>query len=408
MKIKQTIIFLVSLLVSMNVMAEEATTDSVAQGESQLATDITASLIIAEPANDLYGGFGHCAIRMQCPSHDMDYCFSYSLEYTLKNQFDFFNGTGRGVFQPMATSDFLMEYDGTHRGVKEYVLNLNLDEKRLLWQRLDENVKNGPSTKYNYLTTNCSSMCVLTIYQAMQNESIMYGELPPELTGTYRDFVIGEGEPGSWSQLFWTTILGAMGDEYGNLETKLSPRWVTKVWGKSKIVNDSTKEMRPVFLGEPKALYDDHLEIPPTVITPVLVFSILIFLSLLFSVLQLRGKCRKAVRTYDIVLLIGQTLAGLVVFYMCFLSQHESAHYNPQVIALNPLPLIGFLVALKKPNAKFGFALCYTLMLVAYLVVSIFNPQTMLAHVLGAVALLIRSAVIAYCERKRMRQVENS
>ena len=52
--------------------AQEETADSVSNDGGGLATDVFASLIIAEPSNDIYGCCGHCAIRMQCPSHNMD------------------------------------------------------------------------------------------------------------------------------------------------------------------------------------------------------------------------------------------------------------------------------------------------------------------------------------------------
>ena len=99
-KIALFVSLLAAILVNapLQLMAQEESIDSVANDGGGLATDVFASFIIAEPSNDIYGCCGHCAIRMQCPSHDMDFCFTYSFSNTLANQFKFFNGTGDGSF----------------------------------------------------------------------------------------------------------------------------------------------------------------------------------------------------------------------------------------------------------------------------------------------------------------------
>ena len=189
------ILLYVMLLVAGQVLAptemtaQEENADSVKNDGGGLATDVFASLIIAEPSNDIYGCLGHCAIRMQCPSHNMDYCFTYSFSNSFANKFKFFNGTGEGSFVPMYTEGFLEEYREQHRGVMEYKLNLTLEEKRLLWQNLDENAHSSFRWRYDYLKTNCSAMCAYIIEQSMIGERIAYGKLDPVLLGDNRTFV---------------------------------------------------------------------------------------------------------------------------------------------------------------------------------------------------------------------------
>ena len=47
----------------------------------RLADDfITASLVIADPGDVMYSILGHAALRMQCPTFNLDYVFSYESE----------------------------------------------------------------------------------------------------------------------------------------------------------------------------------------------------------------------------------------------------------------------------------------------------------------------------------------
>ena len=38
---------------------------------------VTASLLVAEPLHALYSVFGHATLRMECPTHNLDYVFTF-------------------------------------------------------------------------------------------------------------------------------------------------------------------------------------------------------------------------------------------------------------------------------------------------------------------------------------------
>ena len=48
---------------------------------------VTASLVIISPTDDVYSSLGHCAVRMECPSHNLDFCFSSETETGSFNDF---------------------------------------------------------------------------------------------------------------------------------------------------------------------------------------------------------------------------------------------------------------------------------------------------------------------------------
>ena len=379
------------LLSPLQLTAQQQNADSVATDAGGLATDIFASLIIAEPSNDIYGCCGHCAIRMQCPSHNMDYCFTYSFSNTLLNKFKFFNGTGEGTFVPMYTNDFLLEYKEAHRGVMEYRLNLTLEEKRVLWQNLDANANSSYHWKYDFLKTNCSAMCAYIIEQSLIGERIAYGNLDPILTGDNRTFVKQIFSHTPWYQFFWLTLLGAEGEEWGEVYTRLAPFIITDVWGTASFVNDNTGETRPIFDGEPIVVSNEHTALTPSPVTPFIAFLALLVVSLVITVLFLKGVARRVVVCFDVALLVAQTILGLIALYLNFFSELQGAHGSWHVLVMNPLPLLVVLLFRKKPKYwRMGWLL-YSALLVVYLIAALFSPQILLPHVFIAVALLLRS-----------------
>ena len=383
------------LLAPLQLMAQEENIDSVANDAGGLATDVFASFIIAEPSNDIYSCCGHCAIRMQCPSHDMDYCFTYSFSNTLENKFRFFNGTGEGSFVPMYTDEFLEEYRETHRGVMEYKLNLTLEEKRLLWQSLDENVHSSSHWRYDFLKTNCSAMCAYIIEQSLIGERIEYGKLDPVLTGDNRTFVKYIFAKHPWFQFFWLTILGAEGEDTSEIYTRLAPFILTDVWGDASLVNDSTKEIRPIFDGAPIQISNEHTELAPSAVTPFMAFLALLVVALIITAMYLKGVARKVVVCFDVALLAAQTIAGIVSLYFNTLSQLQGVHGSWHVLVMNPLPLLVVLLFRKKPKyMRMGFML-YSALIVVYLCAAPFSPQILLPHVFIALALLLRSGTRA-------------
>ena len=383
------------VLAPLQMKAQKESTDSVSNDEGGLATDVFASLIIAEPSNDIYGCLGHCAIRMQCPSHNMDYCFTYSFSNSFANKFKFFNGTGDGSFVPMYTNGFLEEYKEQHRGVKEYKLNLTLEEKRLLWQSLDENAHSSSHWRYDYLKTNCSAMCAYIIERSLIGERLAYGKLDPVLLGDNRTFVKNIFEKTPWFQFFWLTILGAEGEDDGEVYTRLAPFIITDVWGDASLVNDSTGEKRPVFDGEPIQISNEHTELVPAAVTPFSAFLVLLVVALVITAMYLKGVARKVVLCFDVALLALQTIVGIVSLYFNTLSQLQGVHGSWHVLVMNPLPLLVVLLFRKKPEyMRMGFML-YSALIVVYLCAAPFSPQILLPHVFIASALLLRSGTRA-------------
>lgn len=305
---------------------------------ADLPTDLRASLVVVAPGYTAYTAHGHCALRMQCASEGLDYCFTYGLADNCQSYLSFFSGHGMGQFSTAYTSDYLADYARQHRQVCQYELNLSLDEKRNLWALLDSQLDDGGLLPYNYLTTNCSSMCVRIVGQALAPERLYYHTLPPVLNGTYRDFVRHISRRRPWVSFFWLSLLGAEGERQGALEDKLSPQLLVEAWQSASVV-DSLGASRPMFASGPQVVVRGDDGSATTLLTPTLCFALLLVAVVILTVMQWRRPL-PFMRYVDGALLALHTLCSLLVCYMSFVSSLGGASGNVYAVVFNPLPLL--------------------------------------------------------------------
>lgn len=392
------IILSISLFASSSVFAQEQTaeqSDSIAQ--LSLPTDLHASFLIADPGLDFYSSYGHCVVRLQCPSAGLDLCYTYSLDDNFENEVAMFRGNGKGQYAAIKTPIFIEEYKEAKRGVKNYEINLTIDQIRTLWQILDQEMSEGAYRHYNYLKTNCSSMSVLALERCLGNDEIKWGTLSPGITGTYRDFINTISEHRPWTGFFWTTILGAGGDELGNMEDKMGPELIVPAMQEAKLVSPDGAE-RPFLKGEPTVVNESGLVYKDWLFTPWSFFAMVLLLAIIVSLLEWKEKAKGVVIGFDAILLGLQTIAGIVIFYLSIISDMTGASHNWNLLVLNPLPVILWLAARKRAWYKKVW-LVYTVALIAYIALLPFTPQVDALRVLMVSPLLVRCAAKAFLKK---------
>ena len=308
---------------------------------ASLPTDLKASLVVVAPGYTAYTAHGHCALRMQCQSEKLDYCFTYGLDDNTQSYLSFFSGHGVGCFSTAYTRDYLADYARQGRQVTEYELNLSLEEKRSLWALLDSELADGTGLPYNYLKTNCSSMCIRAIEQALGRERIEYHALPPVLNGTYRDFVRYISVHRPWISFFWLSILGSEGEAQGELDDKLSPLLLVDAL-RTATVTDTLGANRPVLTGHATLLVKGDDGRRTTWFTPTVCFALLLAAACMAGFAERRHRL-PWMRYADAVLLALHTVVSVLLCYMCFGSSLAGASGNWLVLVFNPLPFVMWL-----------------------------------------------------------------
>lgn len=388
-------ILLFSFFISEAHTADSVQTDSV----PALPTDIKASLFDASAGDDLYSSFGHCAIRLECPSKGFDICFTFGLDDTYDEKIAFFSGKGFGTYDVMDTSRYIKAYGMEHRTVTMYELNLTLDEIRLLWEQLDNELSHPTAYRYDYLHTNCSSMCMKALEAALIDEEIVYDQLPPSVTGTYRDFVRSLGGESPWSEFFWQTLLGSEGEEKGILSDKISPFFIIDILRHARF-QGTDGSSRPVLKSPRGQQVNNPDPLPPSLIPhPSTCMAVVLIIAVLLTAIRI--KFLRPVRVgFDALLLISQTLLGLLVCYMTFVSQLDSAHHNWYALVFNPLPLLAWLF-LRRQRWFWRLWTGFGIVVLLFVCTMPFNPQLDWAHAFLLLACAVRCLAVALPKLKK-------
>ena len=128
---------------------------------------VKASLLIMSPGDELYSCAGHSCIRLECPTFNLDYCFSYESESVKDKIFTFFMGKLKMGMFAIPTADYLKLGRESGRGVMQYTLNLPPDAKQRLWKILDERVAQGAYLAYDYMERGCAQSAMRVLREAL-------------------------------------------------------------------------------------------------------------------------------------------------------------------------------------------------------------------------------------------------
>lgn len=351
---------------------------------------VTASLLIASPGKPIYSVFGHCAIRMQCPAHHLDYAYSLSTNPDASSFFRFFAGKNQAAMLDVEIKDYLSDYERDGRSVTQYELNLTHHEKQRLWQLLDEAIMRGPVYEFNMLNTNCVQMSMVMIEQALINEQFDAGQLPEKLMWDNGRLARYHARNTPWGEFIYITFIGTYDDGNEQIERKLSPETIVELMQGATFVSDGGYR-RPVLKGEPQQLLPLLQQDRPSWLSPTLAFSFLLVLVLIITLVEwLRGWYLLA-RITDVVLFVSQTLVGLFLAYTSFVSGLLGTHWNWYLIPFCPLAIVLWLV-FRKHKAISTVYLLFTITLIIFLLLTPVSSQLDLPHQLITATFAVRTA----------------
>lgn len=365
---------LLGLFLPMGAWAEEQATSALTEATMMNEDSIQASLLVVDPACEVYSVFGHCAIRLTNTSQQQDYCFTFETSVDTKNFLDFFRGTAKGGFLMTPTDRFLTALSKRGRGVTEYALNLTPEEKLLLCHEMEVAVGEGFTHRFGYMHDHCSSMVVHVVNRALAT-CIKYNELPSEFNGSYRDLLLSASERYPWSRFFWQTIMGPEGDEREPLAEKLVPQLLPVAWEKATVGSED----RHLIIGPGKKIVDGSVNTVVSSPTPLTVFTILLIVVIGATIGEWRRGWFWSGRIVDITILIIHTLISAFLMWLVLFSVQDGTSWNWYLPVFNLLPLLLWSVFRSWRRWICGI---YFLVVLATLVLTPFIPQLDLPHAL--------------------------
>lgn len=317
---------------------------------------VIASLLVASPGDVLYSCVGHACLRMQCPEHNLDYCFSYEGEPVEHQILRFFAGKLKMGMYAVPTKDYLPFYSNDHRGIMEYRLNLPLDAKRRLWKILDDKAMMGDSLRYDFLIRGCAQTAIQYIVQALDTIPVTFAPWGDKYNLTRRELLASLVSEYPWNRFALYTLVGTKSDDTdcSKLERVVTPSDLVEV------LQGATINGRPIISEAPTELLKAKTPTHQTWFTPMLLAILLLLLSV--ANFWLRWSC------IDWPLLGLQFLLGIFLCYLVFISDLPCTEWNWLLIPFNPLPLLLW-------HWHHRWAIAFAAILVGWILVMIFYPH---------------------------------
>jgi hypothetical protein len=324
MRVKYLIIFLFAFGLACNTMGNPA---------KKLSNYAKISLLTCGPGDAVYSMFGHSALWVFDPQSGIDRVYNYGTFDFYSNRFyiEFIRGTAMYHLSITNIMSFQAEYVSENRSIEEQVLNLEQQEKQILYERLEENYKpENRYYRYDFLFQNCSSLIRDVVWDVTGNR-FKIPEISPE-DHTYRSMMVPYLEEEPWLLQAIFVVLGHKTDLPANPWNQMYLPDYMFDWFDAAINSDGeslVSETRTLFLPLPRDKNQSFF------FAPVPVLSLLTLIVLAISVFEVRRK--KKILIIDSILLFITGIAGLLLFYMWVDSLHDVTHQNINLLWAFPL-----------------------------------------------------------------------
>ncbi len=302
---------------------------------------VEISLLTCSPGNQIWSLYGHTAIRLEDKLRHVDYAINYGM-FNLRQKFfvlRFVFGLTDYQMGIEYYDQFLANYGGNERGVIQQRLNLSRQEKLDIVNAIQKNYEPDARTyRYNYFYDNCTTRARDIIVGHLSGK-VKY-HVNPTVESSYRQMIHQWNNDHRWMAFGCDLLLGVGADRKTTFDQQqFIPDTLRKDFDKAVVV-DATGHTHPLVAKTEQTIEPGQQPADNdiwTVVSPTVMFTILLVLTLCLSVLEYRRG--KTFWFYDTVLLTLTGLAGLVLFAMIF-SQHPTVRINLQILILNPLSII--------------------------------------------------------------------
>lgn len=333
--------------------------------------ETVVSLLTCSPGRDIYELEGHTALRFQDKVNGMDMVVNWGV-------FDF-NAPGfvfrfvKGETEYMAGTapmeSFKALYRNEGREIVEQHLRLTTEEVARLMRMIELNLLPENRTyRYKYLTDNCATRPLTLIEKASErtistpSDSIATTSWRSEMRRYHRNY--------PWYQFGIDLALGSgLDKKISSRECAFAPVFLSQYLQDAGIADEPTVILPGQEWGNPA-------EPTPWYLTPMAVALIVLAITLYIGVKDIRH--HNTTRWYVCVFFSLMSLAGCVITFLVFISEHEATSPNWLLLWLNPLCLFpAVAVWLKKLNRA---VLCYQIVNFAFLTALLIIFATGIQH----------------------------
>lgn len=357
------------------------------------------SILTVGTADELYAKFGHSAIRVQDPALRIDVVYNYGhFDFNTPNFYVKFT-QGKLLYSLVRESftGFLYGYELENRWVKEQDLQLNLEERNDFLKFLENNhLPENKYYKYDFLFDNCSTRLPEAL-KTVLGDKLVFDYKHLENQYTFRELIHQNLDVNSWSNFGIDLALGSVIDrEATPWEHLFLPIYVYKQFpyatlnGKKLVSNDRT------LLKETPVEKENNFFLSP--------LFWLSLLSMVICLITLKDyKAKKRSRYLDFALFLITGLAGLLIVFLWFGTDHQATAKNFNFLWTFPLnSIVAFLIYKKTTYPK--WIMPYLILLLVFIFVAMllwaFKVQIFSILIIPIVfALVVRYSFLIYTQR---------
>ncbi len=376
-------------------------------------SEVTVSVLTCSPGDEAYALYGHTALRYRDTSRDIDVVFNYGcFDFSTPNfVWRFVLGQTDYMVGCIDYDRFLPEYALRGSGVVEQVIGLSDDEARALFGQLLLNIKpENRVYRYRFLDNNCTTKVRDKLLETFSgNVSVVYGVPSDEcvpvgqeavIGKTYRELLALPSQRHPWYVFGINLLLGADVDKPLTLGMSqfLPLNFMESLDNMHVVAADSTE--RKVVRETKVLLQEQKKSVVHSNFTPFNASMLLLIATFVVMLCELRRR-----RTYwgiDVLLMMIQGLAGVLLLFMALFSEHPAVDVNWLVVLLNPLALVllPFYVSNIRKHRPMKIAWVQVVLVALFLLTALLGLQVYPTPIFFcAAALLVRSLFHIYKDK---------
>lgn len=368
---------------------------------------VTVSFLVGSPLKALYSSFGHGTLRLQCPAYKLDFVFTFETDTDVSGFMTAVAGSADAKFVAVPAEEYIADAKQQGRELRQYRINLTLDERKLLWQKLDEEMMAGAYRHFNFFYTNCVTTSIQELKQCLIGEQLVWGpaEFPSNLIDG--DFCRYACRNSKWTEFVVMTFIGNAYDKYAEFESKIMPENLIDVMRKASFVNDSTGQARPVVDDPGTVVLKGTSDETDSFFSPTICFVFLLVITLLITALQRWLGMKRLATAYDLLLFGAQLTVFFLMIYMTFVSELFRNNWNWYFVAFFPVPLMLMISTGKKQKPTKAWMI-YSAVLMLFILATPLIGALDMPHQLITASLLVRSVNKAFPEKYSLESDRNN
>ena len=334
-----------------------------------LSESSSVSLLTCGSGYDLYSIFGHTSIRVSDPKNNMDVVFNYgTFQFSDDFYVQFVMGKLNYQLSVESFDNFRSGYQYENRWVIEQVLNLNLQQRKEVFNFLTTNyLPENREYLYDFFYDNCSTR-PRDVFKNILGDKLVYNFPKYEVDTNFHDMLDKYLQNMQWADCGMDLGLGKTADRILSERDKMFlPDYVLQTYDQTSIIQEGGKV--PFVKNKRKIV--DSIDVPQPFdnTQPLIVFWGLLALYLVsFSI----PFTRKYLSFLDLLLYFSVGIAGVLILFLWFVTDHTTTQVNFNLLWTVPVYLLTFFTVFIKNKATWlrrfylGAAITNILLLISW------------------------------------------